>query len=63
MRQLVKQGRVVGLGRRARRGADEGLARGQLNAVGRGAIKGAIAAVMDGRAGPGDEGPRPARSA
>src|SRR5207237_6595048 len=30
MRQLAKQGRVVGLGRRARRGADTGLARGQL---------------------------------
>jgi hypothetical protein len=40
MRQLVKQGRVVGFGRRARRGADKGLARRKLNAVGRGTVEG-----------------------
>src|SRR5271165_3743993 len=41
VRQLVKQGRIVGFGRRARWRASEGLARGQVDFVGRAAIEGA----------------------
>src|ERR1700733_12392640 len=59
MRQLVKDCRIVGFGRRARRGADESFARRHLNGIRRGAIEGSAAAVADGCAGRGDEGHGP----
>src|SRR5271166_6289045 len=55
VRQLVKQGRIVGLGRRAGGGADKGLAQRQMYLVGRATIEGAASAVMDDRAGCGDK--------
>ncbi len=54
--ELVQEGRVIGLGCGAGGGADKGLARGKLNAVGRPAIEGPAAAVADGCARRGDEG-------
>src|ERR1700722_4596288 len=56
VRQLGKDCRIVGFGRRARRGADESFARRHLNGIRRGAIEGSAAAVADGCAGRGDEG-------
>ena len=55
VRQLVKLGRVVGLGGGAGWRASEGLARRQMNLVGRATIEGAASAVMDDRAGCGDK--------
>jgi hypothetical protein len=43
--KFMKERGIVGLRRRARRRADEGLARGKVNGVGRGAVEGAAAAV------------------
>lgn len=56
MGQLMTEGRIIGFRRRARLSADEDLARGKLDAVGRGAIIGPTAAVGNGCAGRGDEG-------
>src|SRR5208283_3307007 len=55
MRQLVKQGRIVGFGRRAGGGAGKGGARRQMNLVSRATIEGAASAVMDDSAGCGDK--------
>ena len=54
--ELVKLGRVVGLGRRARRRTDERFAWRKLDAVRRRAVESAAAAVLDDRACRGDEG-------
>ena len=51
MGELMQERRVVRLGRRAGGGADEGLARGKVHAVGRGAIEGPATAVGDRRSG------------
>ena len=53
--QLVTECGIIGFRRRAGVGADESFARRKLNAVGRGAIKGPAATMMNSRAGRGDE--------
>src|SRR5271165_473340 len=53
--QLMKLGRIVGLGGRAGGGADKGFAQRQMYLVGRATIEGAASAVMDDSAGCGDK--------
>lgn len=53
--QLVEERRIIGLGRRACCRACERSARRHVDAVGRGAIEGAMTFVMNCRAGRGDE--------
>ena len=55
VRQFMKQGRIVGLGGGAGWRASEGLARGQMNVVGRAAIESPASAVVNDRASRGDE--------
>src|SRR5208337_2639199 len=55
VRQLMKLGRVVGLGGGAGWRASEGLARRQMNLVGRATIEGAASTVMDDSASCGDK--------